>query len=991
MTYSGPLAAATTARPTDTRFMGGRPIRSPFVGRREELDRLVSLLDGCRTGTTRTVLIGGEAGVGKSRLVDELVARERDTTLEMRGRCLDYGTQPAPYVPLVEALHRLVAALGVDAVAAAAGPGRRELARLEPMLGPAAPDSDLGRSRLMEAVVELVENLSRRRPLIVRVEDIHWADPSTRDLLAFAASTLDRAPVLIALTYRTDELHHAHPMRPFLTEMTRRRGVEHLLLGRLTETDTERIVRHIRGEAIDARTLDVIERDACGIPFYVEELASAADLLHGAPASVLDLLRARLDMLSEPTRRLVAAAGLARGPVVDSRLGAVLGLDRDALLDCVSEAVDRHVLVPVPATAAYEFRHGLLKEAAASMVLPGQRRRWHEAWALALEPAVDDDERVSIAVAHHWVAAANAPRAFRWCLHAADVAAGLYAPNEELLLLEDVLDLWDDVPEQQRAAVGPRVFVEERAAELAWVLGDTPRASRWADTALLEAPGGDTLSRVRLLTLRAKVSVDLTSAQAGALLDEAVDLAQTQVPSTEGAQALVLSAIRHSMRGEERAAESDARRAIEVGRHLGDPRVEADGQGIMAARALARGDLDAALRTNSRSIDLAVRCGAEQSVLMSHVRGSALLIEAGRYEDCVATTRAAHQYAAERGLERLLAGWICANEAEALEALGRWAEAQVVLRRALTAGPQDASRVSAQTILARILMRQGDPAAAEHMAALRTAPGAAPHDPQTFVPWACCLALWELTNERVDDALTLLRTALPGSLTAEQISQHVWDALPTAAACVARLDEPGEWADWFDDLLRLAPRRVASTPYRAVRRALADAETATLRGEPALPAWQAVVARGPHVPAYERAYALVQSSRAALEVGAPGDACHWLSEAANLCLSMGAEPLHGQVAVLARRHHLAVVGLAPGGRGGGPGAHTLTDREREVLRLVAAGRSNAAIARELYISPKTVSVHVSHILAKLDVQSRTEASAVAFRRGLVEPLLSSPT
>lgn len=972
--------------------MGGRPGRSPFVGRGEELERLVALLDACREGTTRTVLIGGEAGVGKSRLVDELVAREHDSSQEMRGRCLDYGAQPAPYVPLVEALHRLVATLGVDVVAAAAGPGRRELARLEPELGPAAPDSDLGRSRLMEAVVELVENLSRRRPLVVCVEDIHWADPSTRDLLAFATSALDRAPALMLLTYRTDELHHAHPMRPFLAEMTRRRGVEHLLLNRLDEADTERIVRHIRGEDVDRRTLDVIARGACGIPFYVEEMARSTDVLHGAPASVLDLIRAGLETLSEPTRRLLGAAGLARGPVVDSRLGAVVDLDRDTLLGCVSEAVDRHVLVPDQASAAYEFRHGLLKEAAASMVLPGERRRLHKAWALALEPAVVDDERFSIAVAHHWVSAANAPRAFRWCLHAADVAARLYAPNEELMLLEDVLEMWEVVPEQQRSSVGGRVLVEERAAELAWVLGDTSRASGWAEAALADSAADDPLSRVRLLTLRAKVSVDLTSADAGARLEEAVQLATTRAPSPEGAQALVLSAIRHSMRGEERAAERDARRAIEIGRHLGDPRIEADGQGVMAVRAMVRGDLDEALRTTMQSIDLARRCGAEQSVLLSHVRGSALLIEAGRYDDCVATADAAHRYAAERGLERLLAGWICCNEAEALEALGRWAEAKVVLRRTLVAELQDSSRVGAQTILARMLMRQGDPATPALMEALRRAPGAAPHDPQTFVPWACCLALWELTNGRAENGLSLLGEALPGSLTGEQISQHVWDALPTAAACLARVDEPGRWSDWYDGLLLAAPRHAAMTPYRAVRRALADAETASLRQEPILPAWQSVVALGADVPAYERAYALLRSAGAALDGDPRVDPVpNWLAEVARLCVAMGAEPLRGQASALARRHHLSVAGLAQPTRDGGHDAPALTARELEVLRLVAAGRSNAAIARQLYISPKTVSVHVSHILAKLDVASRTEASAVAFRRGLVEPLPSSPT
>ena len=271
------------------------------MGRVDDEARLLHLVETVLDGTSQTLLLSGEAGIGKSRLIDEARARLADRVQVVLGRCLDCGGQPAPYVAVMDALHGLVADLGVERVARAAGPGRAELARLEPMLGPAAKDFDLGRTRLMEAVVELVEGLSARRPMMLVIEDVHWADPSTLDLIGFCAATV-QGPVLLVLTYRGEELCAGDRLSVWLSETRRRAHVDAMVLGRLDENAVAQIVHHQRPDVTQA-DVEAIVRLSSGIPFYVEELAACEHPALGAPVALLDLVRARLETLSPPARR----------------------------------------------------------------------------------------------------------------------------------------------------------------------------------------------------------------------------------------------------------------------------------------------------------------------------------------------------------------------------------------------------------------------------------------------------------------------------------------------------------------------------------------------------------------------------------------------------------------------------------------------------------------------------------------------------------------
>lgn len=957
------------------------------MGRDDEMARLVAILDAVEDGPARTLLLGGEAGIGKTRLVSEALARLGGRAYVMSGRCPYSGVQPPAYVPVMEALHGLVADLGVEAVARLAGPGRAELARLEPSLGPAAPDSELGRSRLMEALVDLVERLSDRHPVVLVVEDVHWAGPSTLDLLGYAATTM-HAPVLLVLTYRSEELPPRHPVLAYLTEMSRRPNVHTMTLERLDPVSVELIVRHVRKDATSG-DVEAVAKLSGGIPFYVEELSDCPHPRQGAPEALLQLLRSRLDSLPSMTRRLLGAASLAPGAVDDEHLARVTEMTVDEMEDALRAAVDHYVLVPDRPPGRYAFRHALLRQAVAGALLPGERRRLHEAWAGVLEADAERDPATAIVVAHHWVAAHAVEPAFAWCLRAADAAARMCAPTEEVTLLGHVLEMWGSVSESRRADAGRRADVLERAAEVAWVLGDGAQACDWADEALADVPPSEPRRRSRLLAVRAKASPDWASPRVGVMVEESVRLADAEPPSTELAQALALSAVWHSMRSEEAQAQRDAERLIAVGRALDEPRFVADGRGVLAARAEVRGDLDGAFRMNAEAMEQAMACGAEQSVLMGQTRGSAILLEAGRYDDCLRVTAAARTYAHDRGLARLQEAWISVNEAEALEALGRWDEAVEVLRRVLDTLPAGSTDPGTATVLGRILVRRGDPGADAVVDGLAAAPSEQLHEPQILVPLACCLALREHARGRPQRCLQVLAENIPGRLSPEQLAYWAWDVLPLAAAAQAAGGIP-EDPDWYPALVAAASGRL--TPRKVIAQAVAEAELSTLRCEDELVAWRHVVDLGEALPAYEKAYALYRCATASLAMEADqGHVAEWLAHAGRLATQMGATPLAGQLTTLARRHHVPLP-TSPRRRVDcaelpAP-AYGLTEREHEVLSLVAAGRTNAAIARQLYISPKTASVHVSHILAKLGVASRTEAAAVAYREGLVEPLRS---
>jgi predicted ATPase len=220
--------------------MGGRVVSPTFVGRIEELHVLEAALGRATNSEPAVVLVGGEAGVGKTRLVAELIARGVDGTRVLSGGCVPVGGDGLPYAAIVEALRALLTDLGVNAVRELVGPSWPELARLLPALGEpdhTAQTEQVAQARLLELLLGLLGRLSEQTPLVLVVEDLHWADRSTRDLLAFLARNLCRERMLLVVTYRNDEPGQQR-LGPYLAELDRAGRVERLELARLDQVQT---------------------------------------------------------------------------------------------------------------------------------------------------------------------------------------------------------------------------------------------------------------------------------------------------------------------------------------------------------------------------------------------------------------------------------------------------------------------------------------------------------------------------------------------------------------------------------------------------------------------------------------------------------------------------------------------------------------------------------------------------------------------------------
>ncbi|MDG4861732.1 AAA family ATPase, partial [Streptomyces sp. T-3] len=360
-----------------------------FVGRSAELAALGEALSQADAGEPRALFVGGEAGVGKTRLVQEFLGRAAaDGAVVALGGCVEIGADALPYHPVSTALRALRRRLGAELDAAVAGQ-EGELARLLPELGEmdgGHPETD-GRARLFELTVRLLERLAVDRTLILVLEDLHWADRSTRELLSYLLRALADSRLLIVATYRTDDLHRRHPLRPALAEYERLRTVTRLELPRFDRTEVSRQLAAIRGEAPPEQVLDRVFDRSEGNAFFVEELACS--ILEGSPGgisdSLRDLLLVRVEALPDGVQRVVRIAAEGGSEVEFGLLATVTGLAEDELIEALRTAVGAAVLQPSDEGESFRFRHALMREAVADDLLPGERSRLSRRYAEALE------------------------------------------------------------------------------------------------------------------------------------------------------------------------------------------------------------------------------------------------------------------------------------------------------------------------------------------------------------------------------------------------------------------------------------------------------------------------------------------------------------------------------------------------------------------------------------------------------------------------------
>ncbi|MET9858730.1 AAA family ATPase [Streptomyces smyrnaeus] len=1019
-----------------------------FVGRTAELAALTEALAVADKGAPQALLLGGEAGVGKTRLLEEFLARARAsggvTTL---GGCLELGADGLPFAPFTTALRGLRSAVPPAALAAAAEGREAELARLLPDLavpGPAAPlreeyddGADGGRARLFEATAQLLERLAADRTLVVALEDLQWADRSTRELLGYLFRSVRACRLVLLATYRTDDIHRRHPLRPFLAEQDRLRTVLRLDLPRLTRAEVRDQITGINGTEPASELAAEIFRRSEGIPFFVEEL-TATEAACAISDSLRDLLLVRLEALPEPAQRVVRLAAGGGSTVEHALLAAVAGLGEDALLEALRSAVGANVLRPTEDGSGYLFRHALLREAVREDLLPGElaaiSRRYAE--ALEADPSLVRAEERLARLAHYWHRSRDAARALPAALSASVAARHRHAYAEEHQLLERVIELWDEVPEEARAALPalrvPRTFPAARAGGGTRPFSRPPSFVEVLAEAVVAARISGDVARAKVLARRALARLDeakdpLTAAwfqlKRGLLLEEmgkgdgweqiakAQELVRGLPPSAVHAEVLSSAASWGMVHRPGREALATAVRAVELARVVGATAIELEARVTLGTLLAESGDLEEGLAELARARDEAGEAGVTSVMTCAAINIAVELEAVGRSAQAAEEAARAARVAHERGRPNSYAGAL-AGQAEALLSTGEWERAAELLDRARDAARVADVRAWVALLHARLARDRGDlpgleTAVAEAVATMGSSPANEPQKVVALRYFTMVLAAerGELGTARAELASALREGFPPGS------HPHAWALLYAAASWEAELrglpDAERGRGPVLAEVRRAARQLPRPAPVWEGYALLLEAELKRAEGRNEPQPWEAAaLALEPVGRPLPLARARLRWAEALLEGGGtPHEGSprpeELLRQVHSVAERLGAAPLRTEAEQLAVR---ARITLGSGGAAEHDRARPtapapadpaesfgLTRRERGVLELVAEGRSNRQIAEQLHIAPKTASVHVSNILAKLGVATRGEAAAMAFRLRLVGPSgLSAP-
>jgi DNA-binding CsgD family transcriptional regulator len=1017
--------------------MSGRASSPVLIGRDEQMAALEAAFGTARQGGPSAVLLGGEAGVGKSRLVSEFSqAAAAAQACVLTGGCLELSTDGLPFAPFTTILRDLVHEMGADAVASML-PGRttRGLARLLPELGEPDTSGDPGeaRARLFEEVLSALEYLARTEPVVLVIEDAHWADRSTRDLLTFLIGN-QRAVggLLIVVTFRSDELHRTHPLRPMLATLDRIAWVERVELPRLTRRDTDELAGRILGREPAADQADALYHRSEGNPLFVETLLGCdGDLICALPDSLRDLLLDAVRRLPEDTQEVLRVASAGGETTRHALLAAVTGLDDTALISALRPAVTANVLRAQ--ADGYTFRHELIREALHEDLLPGEHGRLHSRFADAIDAdhSLVPPGRAAIEMAHHWHSAHDTVWALIGAWHAVAQADRAVASAERLSLLARVLELWDQVPDAEQRIGADHARVLEEATSAAHEAGEFERGIALANSALKELdPATEPVRVAQLLETRGHFKMNLGRKE----FPEDFSAALQIVPADALAArvTILLSAARCVPHGGH--DRSYAEEALALARQIGDEASEASALLTLAMFHAGAGQQSGMgsdpIELIGQARAMAERAGARDLLVKAAINESHLLEGAGEHELAAEAARRGLSGSDGEYVARAARSVLTINQVEPLLALGRWDEAAGLVDEArdfqLASLPLHWAEL--QVLRGRIVLARGDTrAATEAMSEAAELLRAAEYDDQYQFPFGTVEIMLRLAVAGPAAGIETAAKVIDGYELSGGSPRYAWPLV--AAAAGACLDAARQAAVTQDERLRDEVSAVAGrlrtiaekleTSGRAQEAsrltfAAADAQAACLlaafpaaSGDGALrgaaggllgagaaevrAAWARAAAAWAAVgEPYPLAQSLLHAAEAAVACGDRDGAAESLRRAAGLAAGLGAAPLSEEIAILARRARIRLPGagadLAAGRDAGvsGPGLG-LTERELEVLRLVAAGRSNREVAAELFISPKTASVHVSNILAKLGAASRGQAAAKAHALRLFEP------
>ncbi|MEV4275878.1 ATP-binding protein, partial [Actinoplanes xinjiangensis] len=689
-------------------LMTGSVHSTVMVGRDPDLAALREALKRAHGDEPATVLIGGEAGVGKTRLVEEF-CHGLDARV-LLGQCLELGEEGLPFAPFAAALRELCRREG----RAVLGGREAEFARLLPELGPTPEPGETRRGHLFELVGSLFARLGEERPVVLIVEDLHWADRSTRDLIAFLIRSARVPRLLLIATYRTDELHRGHPLRPFLAELERVRGVQRHDLDRLDRDGTAELLGHLLGAEPDPPTVDAISRRAQGIPFFIEQFAASADPRCGdIPDTLRDLLLSRADLLPDPAQRVLRVAAVGGIRFGHELLTRVAGVDETTLESALRAAVAAQLIVTDP-HGGYEFRHALVREAVHDDLLPGERARLHARYAQAIEtePHLVEADRAPAEIAHHWFSARDHARALVAAHRAADAAGRRYAFAERARLLDRMLELWDQVPDPAPLVGVGHLDLLEEAALAAIDSGEHMRALTLTRVTLADLDfEAQPVRAARLLIRRAKLLRNAGKSDGAAEAREACRLLSA-VPRDHTWLKLFSDIVHVLSAVDGPEADRIAQTVLTAAAELGDEAAQVAAE--ITYSKVCSGRLPAAesVPTMRRSVARSRASGDVPNLAAALVNLSDALFELGDYAASAAAAAEGVPLADRVGVSRTTGVYLLANHAEALMALGRWDEADTLLAQAARHDPPGILALPGLRLRARLRLARGHDGAA---------------------------------------------------------------------------------------------------------------------------------------------------------------------------------------------------------------------------------------------------------------------------------------
>jgi DNA-binding NarL/FixJ family response regulator/tetratricopeptide (TPR) repeat protein len=936
-----------------------------FVGRARELAELELALQATYAGSGLTVLLAGEAGIGKTRLASELATRARGDGFEvLLGRSIDLVGTELPYQPFVEAL--------------------RPLGDLRQADGPPA-GSQL---RIFEQTLALLAEHATAAPVLLLLEDLHWADTSTLDLVVFLAHNLHDRRVLLLATHRADDPTSAERMRRFADSVRRSGSATLLELGPLANDDLAALLEARADAPVPAVVTDTIAARSEGNPFFAEELLAVADWTGELPRGLRDLLLERVDQLDPATRSVLRLAAAAGRDVGYPLLCAAAALPERDVRESLRRAVDHRVLVVEPATGSFRFRHALLAEAIYTTVLPGEREELHARLAreLARSAAASPAE-----LAPHWAAAGRGSEALAASVDAARQAEAVFGLAEAHAHLERALALWPAVPDAAGLVGMDLAELCAWTGALAGLVGAAARAVELARRAI-ELVGAQDPHRAAVLHVVLGEYLLEIGSKAGLLaaFEHAVELVPAEPPSPERAYAL--GSLAGGLMVDGRHAESlpIAEQALALARGIGAREAEVRALTVLGGDLAYLGRGEEGLAHFRQALQLAEEIGDRIGLERAYANCTDALTMLGRPRESARLAQSGLEATRRYGIESAL---LVSNRIEALLAIGDWDEAEtlsaVALRRITSSYPHWLLVLRADVEIGR-----GEFDAAR--AHLEAASATLPEDRVLglYDGYLADLALWERrwtdADAAIQEGLAHARHGEAAQIRAQLCANGLRALAELAALARARRD-----ADALRDRLARA-RKLLTTAQRATAvasaitlnadgwRALAEAEYERASRKPRPATWSEAAAtwerleRSP-LAAYCRwrqAEALVAAGASRVEASEP------LREAHAVAIRIGAKPLAEELKRLAERARLD---LAPYDAGSADRKQDmeeilgLTPREAEVLNLIARGYTNREIAETLVISIKTAGVHVSNILRKLDAPNRLEAAAIAHR------------